>query len=160
MPGVSTNSHARSCRLDALARNRFVLPSGDHDHPHCCTAMSKRSGRRCRNLSAKGRAVCRFHGARAGRPKRDGLPPVTRQHDASPIRTRAKARQTEKRARSRLRRQGIAELAERDHAGLDRETLAGAAFALCVRRATGDCDCPGVRRPMLAAVGLGSRARG
>lgn len=67
----------------------------------------------------------------------------------------------EKRAGSRLRRQGIAALAEMDHNGLDRETLstareiyaqvlrangegfgnetlAGAAFSLCVQRATGE----------------------
>ncbi len=126
MPGLSKNAQTRDRQLDGLARNRFVLPSGDHNHPRRCTATSKRSGRRCRNLSVTDMAVCRFHGARAGRPKRDGSPPVTRQHDATPARTRAKAQKLEKRARSRMRRQGINELAHRDHAGLDRETLATA----------------------------------
>lgn len=94
----------------------------------------------------------------------------------APAHTRAKAQKLETRARSRMRRQGINELAHRDHAGLDRETLstarqiyvqqllrakggpfanetlAGAAFALCVMRATGeiatvrefDAQCRGV----------------
>ena len=43
--------------------------------------------------------------------------------DAAPARTRAKAPKMVRRAASRMRRQGIAEPAERDHTGLDRETL-------------------------------------
>ena len=34
-----------------------------------CSAMSKRSGCRCRAPAVKGRSVCRMHGARAGAPK-------------------------------------------------------------------------------------------
>jgi hypothetical protein len=33
-----------------------------------CSAMSKRSGCRCRAPAVKGRNVCRMHGARAGAP--------------------------------------------------------------------------------------------
>lgn len=120
MSGLSKIPSTRAHQLDALASNRFVLPSSDHDHPRRCTATSKRSGRRCRNLSVTGMTVCWFHGTRAGRPRKDGTPPLTREHDS----TRAKAHKMERRARSRMRRQGIVELAERDHAGLDRETLA------------------------------------
>jgi hypothetical protein len=156
---MSKDTATRSRQLDALARNRFALPSGDHNDPRRCTARSKQAGRRCRNLAAKGMSVCRMHGARAGRPRKDGTAPVTRQEDATPARTRVRAQKMERRARSRLRRQGIQALAEMDHSNVDRETLAtargiyaqllqqkgepfgndtmvGAAFSLCVMRAT------------------------
>ncbi len=34
-----------------------------------CTAMSKRTGQRCRAPAVRGWRVCRFHGARGGGPK-------------------------------------------------------------------------------------------
>jgi hypothetical protein len=39
-----------------------------------CTAMSKRSRKRCRGAAVRGWTVCRFHGARGGAPtgKRHG----------------------------------------------------------------------------------------
>lgn len=161
MPGQSKDPELRARQLAALAENRFVLPGGEHNHPRRCTAKAKNAGRRCRNLAMKGRNVCRFHGGRAGRPRKDGSPPVTRQDELTPARTRAKAVRMERRARSRLRRHGIEALAEMDHQGLDRDTMAtaraiyarllearggpfgndtvaGAALTLCVQRAKGE----------------------
>ena len=34
-----------------------------------CTAMSKRTRKRCKAPASKGRNVCRFHGGRAGAPR-------------------------------------------------------------------------------------------
>ena len=34
-----------------------------------CTAMSKRSGQRCKNPAVRGWTVCRMHGAGGGRPR-------------------------------------------------------------------------------------------
>lgn len=34
-----------------------------------CSAMSKRSGSRCKGPAVKGWSVCRFHGARGGAPR-------------------------------------------------------------------------------------------
>ena len=38
-----------------------------------CKAKSKRSGVQCRNNAAKGKAVCRFHGASAGPKSTEGI---------------------------------------------------------------------------------------
>lgn len=38
-----------------------------------CTAMSKQTGKRCKNHATPGWNVCRFHGARGGRPIVNGM---------------------------------------------------------------------------------------
>ncbi len=45
-----------------------------HQSPRC-TAISKRTGERCRAPAVRGWSVCRFHGARGGAPKgeRNGM---------------------------------------------------------------------------------------
>ncbi len=49
------------------------LPSKMNPHAKRCTAHTKATGDRCRNMAVTGRTVCRLHGGKAGRPPTHGL---------------------------------------------------------------------------------------
>lgn len=88
-----------------LARVRKPMPKRGTIFPGQCTATSRRSGERCGAYALKGRPVCRAHGARAGRPKKDGTPPASRS-----ISPQAQA-PTEPTLKDQLRRQRRAQAA-------------------------------------------------
>ena len=51
-----------------MTTNPMQSPLAMHQSPRC-TALSKRTGKPCRNPAVKGWSVCRMHGARGGAPK-------------------------------------------------------------------------------------------
>ena len=57
-------------RMEAPPGGRTAPGAPDPDDPRRCTARSKQSGERCRNWSAQGQKVCRFHGGGSPQAKR------------------------------------------------------------------------------------------
>lgn len=105
---LSADPKVRARQIATIQRVRGPQPKRGTDFPKRCAATAKSTGERCGAYAAPGRRVCRFHGARAGRPRKDGAPPVTRrQPPPTPERIEA-MKLAAKRRLSRMRRDELA----------------------------------------------------